>query len=603
MLARVTRRAATSAADAGAAGLATRELRACFDDHVRPITEHERALPVGAFVEARRGEGDATTRLLARPGGPRAFIYELLVERGIDPVFPDAVEAETSAIVDNPELDEGTEDLTAWPFVTIDNDDSRDLDQALLIERHPYHEVIGGDDEERRQGYLLHYALADASYYVHPGTALFEEALRRGATYYLPGFAVPMLPTALSEGMVSLNPEVERRSLVFSIELDVGARPRRVHLRRGRIRSRAKLTYAGVQALYDAPEQSSLADHDFTASLELLREVGELRIAAAEARGVVDYDRRELELWFDDHGVMQTGLRERLQVERYNEQISLLCNTEGAALLLAHADDPRAQPIFRIHPPPLHDRLDELAQEIGALVAHHRLGEEWLWRLDEAGKPLRRLGDYLRELPAEPRRVRQAIASMVRHVNRASTFEPGPGPHHALRVEAYARFSAPMREVVGIFTHREAIELSGLRVHEGNARGVDDEQLRGRAIEVANESRKTQRWLGKKSEELAIDTLLRDDLEHPLDARPERLATVVGLSRSRLYVELDAFAVAVKLYAWDLEETFDTRYREDGCRLIGGEGAPIFAIGDGLSLRTRGYDERRHRWVFIPKHL
>jgi ribonuclease R len=576
------------------------ELRACFDDHARPLAEAEGALPVGAFVEARRDAGDATTQLLAAADSPRAALYELLVERAIDPVFPDAVEHETAAIVADPQLASGTEDLRSWPFVTIDNDDSRDLDQALLIERQAYQEPGGGE----AQGYVLHYALADASFYVRPGTALFDEALLRGATYYLPGFAAPMLPPALSEGMVSLNPEVERRALVFSIELDAAARPRRVALRRGRICSLAKLSYSGVQAFYDAPADSELHDRPFSASLELLREVGELRIAAAEERGVVDYDRRELELWFDEHGVLQTGLRLRLPVERYNEQISLLCNTEGAALLLAHADNPDAQPIYRIHPPPLAGRLDELEEEISGLVAHHGLDEQWRWGLDAAGKPLRRLGDYLRELPKEPARVRQAIASMVRHVNRASTFEPGPGPHHALRVEAYARFSAPMREVVGIFTHREAIELSGLRIHEENARGIDDEQLRARAIEVANASRKTQRWLGKKSEELAIDTLLRDDLQLPLAARPYRLATVIGISRSRLYVELDAFAVAVKLYAWDLEETFATRYVANGCRLMAeGNGAPTFAIGDGLSLRTRGYDDHRHRWVFIPEHL
>ena len=84
-------------------------------------------------------------------------------------------------------------DLTHLPFVTIDNENSRDLDQAVHIDRTD-------------QGYRVMYALADAAYYISPGSALFDEALKRGTSYYTPLLSAAMLPPPLSEGLISLNP-------------------------------------------------------------------------------------------------------------------------------------------------------------------------------------------------------------------------------------------------------------------------------------------------------------------------------------------------------------------------------------------------------------
>src|SRR5262245_37248572 len=113
----------------------------------------------------------------------------LAAAAGLSVEFPPAVATEVDAYLDAPRIDDhALVNRTALAFLTIDGPGTRDLDQAVHV-------------EDTGKGFHLRYAIADASYYVRPGTALFDEALARGASFYLPGASVPMLPRALSEGL------------------------------------------------------------------------------------------------------------------------------------------------------------------------------------------------------------------------------------------------------------------------------------------------------------------------------------------------------------------------------------------------------------------
>lgn len=318
-----------------------------------------------------------------------AAVSAILASNGLAPALPPACEREARdwlarAGIDDPELT----DLRALPFVTIDNVDSRDLDQALFI-----------DIANPGSGYRVYYALADASYYVRPGSALFDEALRRGASYYVPGQSLPMLPRTLSEGLVSLNPGVERRALVFDMHLDERTEVIRSDVYRARIASRAKLSYPGVQTLLDqdaAGSSDHAPDPEYMGSLRRLREVGEGRIGLARARDVVEYHRRETRIHIDraNPAGFAIEVRERNDVERYNEQISLLCNMEGGRLLEQLARlSPDLQSVFRVHVPPMHERLRRLRRQLDRLAEAHRLDARWHWQPGQA------LADYVEGLP------------------------------------------------------------------------------------------------------------------------------------------------------------------------------------------------------------
>lgn len=520
-------------------------------------------------------------------GAASRAILALLEAQGIPQDEDPEVAHEVAEWERNPGFDDGVDDLEHLPFVTIDNEDSRDLDQALFVERE-------GD------GFRVWYAIADASYYVRPGSSLHARAMERGTTYYVPRHVVRMLPAALSEGIVSLNPNVPRRALLFVTRLDSAGHVVDTEVRRARIRSRAKLSYAGVDRALKGtpglPAHEQIAGTEYEASLRTFQTVGELRVAEARERDVVEYQRREARVAIDpndpDRFVVTT--RARLDTERWNEQISLLCNIEGARLLDALGRlDPELQSVFRVHLPPVARRLESMARMVDAIVDAHGLPDTWRWE----GRGNESLANYLERLPRDPQtdRIRAAIDRQVRLTNRASEFSADPGPHHALGVDAYARFSSPMREIVGVFSHKELLE--GLKLTEP-APWADDEALRAQVIERANTSRALQKRLDKELALLAIQQLLTADLDAPLDARPQRRGTIVGIERGRVYVALDAFALDLKLYAEDLSSRHGCTYTAGTAELTpDAPGAPRLRVGDAVDTRTLAWDDDRRRFL------
>lgn len=509
---------------------------------------------LGLEVGDRPGELEEVERLLAAPA---------IDETGIDGAEVDGT---------------GLVDLRHLPFVTIDNADSRDLDQALHI-------------SVTDAGYRVDYALADAAYYVRPGSALFDRSLRRGASFYFPDRAIPMLPEALSEGLISLNPDVDRRAVVLRTELDSEGGAVTTHALRARIRSRAKLAYDQVSEWFE--EGGPDPELEYAASLVALKRVGELRIEQALSRGVVPYDREEVAISISDDGEhVEFGVRHRGAAQGWNEQLSLLCNTEGARLLARYdALSDAVQSVYRIHYPPVARRLEELRRTLDAVVQEHQLDDRWRWDGRRAS-----LADYLTGLPDGPQfeRLQVAVERQILWTNRASEYSEVAGPHYALAVEPYVRLSSPMREVVGIFTHKELAEAIGWEPAGQNQTDID---LREAVIATANRSREVQKRIEKSVVLLALDELFADDLSRPRATRPRRTGAVVGVRSTRLYVLLDESLLEVKVYVDDLERRHETTYTRTDAALVPEGDAPRFRLGDGVSLVVESWDKGRNRFV------
>jgi ribonuclease R len=519
-----------------------------------------------------------------------APLRAILDAEQLDPRFAAEVEAEAGALVASPGLDDpALDDDEAIPFVTVDGPGTRDLDQALHVERD-------------RDGYRIRYAIADAAHYVRPGTALFAEALRRGTSYYLPGLSVPMLPRSLSEGAVSLNPGVLRRALVFDMRLDAAGKPRGTALRRARIRSRAKLTFDEVQALIDAPASSPLAGRAYVSSLALLPVIGSLRQVDAAAREVIRFHREEIQVGLDGEAFTVTA-RTRHPVERDNEQLSLLCNAEGGRLLceaVGGDDAAAAQAIYRVHPAPPPERLAELEQQVAEIATLHGLDPaRWAWRGDT---PLASWVDALRGLAADARQLRiaRAIERQAVMINVRSVFTPEPGRHFGVGADPYARFSSPMREIVGVFVHKEAVELLGLAPRRPAA---DDDRLRDQVVDAANAARERQRRLLDHTNRRVLDHLFAADLGSRRADRPVRAGTVMGVTASKIHVALDAPPIDVKVYVGDAGRALGGVWLSlspGRAALVDPDGRPVVAVGDPIDLRVIRRDDRRDRWVLEP---
>lgn len=256
-----------------------------------------------------RSSGDSVSAQQMRDG-----IAAIQAELKVSPAFPDAVEQAAAEAAANPRLPDL--DRTDIELVTIDPESARDLDQAMHIERDP----------QNPGGYVVHYAIADVAAFVTAGDAVDVEAHRRGETLYGADSKVPLHPPVLSEGAASLLPEEVRPALLWTIKVDATGEGTDVDVERALVKSRAKLSYEGVQADLDAGRASEL--------IGLLKEVGELRLAREAARGGVSLPLPEQELVEDEAGHWRLEFRRLTPVETWNAQISLLTGMAAASLMV-----------------------------------------------------------------------------------------------------------------------------------------------------------------------------------------------------------------------------------------------------------------------------
>jgi exoribonuclease R len=342
----------------------------------------------------------------------------------------DAVIAELALPVAFPPdaLDEAQQAGTAWrpqrpaldvPFVTIDPPGSRDLDQALHLER-------------RGEGHRVRYAIADVGAFVRPGGAIDREAHARATTVYLPDRRIPMHPPVLCEGAASLLPGVDRPAFVWTIDLDSDGATTAVRLERATVRSRAQLDYAGV-------------DGDLRV---LLQEVGERRAEQERARGGVSLRVPEQEVT-QAEGRWSIAYRVPLATEDHNAQISLLTGMAAAGIMLDGGVG-----LLRTQPEPEERSFARLRRAAGAL------GVAWPRELAYAA--------WIRTL--DPRVTAHAAvlheAAGLGHGAGYTAFGPGVPPQgstHFAIAASYAHATAPLRRLADRYVLETCLALT-----EGN---------------------------------------------------------------------------------------------------------------------------------------
>ena len=504
-------------------------------------------------------------------------VRRIAEEAGLSLEFPEQVREEAERWVRSPNIDDtDLSDLRHVPFVTVDGTDTRDLDQALWIEREG-------------PGYVVDYAIADASWFVRPGHPLWDEALKRGSSYYLPGLMIPMLPRTLSEGVVSLNPGVDRRALVFRMRVDQQGECTGTRLLRVRIHSHAKLSFDEVQGFYDTKEHP-LSTEPYAESLRLLREVGELRMTRADERGVVRFRRTEVGVTLSKQHQFVAVRELRLPVERYNEQISLLCNVEGARFL-REGDTPGddVDPIYRTHEGPDEERLSAFERLVRSFVESRNLPPKpWAWDRHDA----RSLSEYLSLLPSSgaEQRLALAIHRQALFVSGRSAYSAEPAAHFGVGAEVYGRFTAPMREIVGVFLHGEAMEkIAGEKLTDPDA--PSGTALQRAVLAAANHSKNVQKQLTRAVNEAVLNELFSGK-------QKDFSGTVMGCTSEKLHVLLDEPPVDVKLYGRHLSKALGRKVvaSDDGAELRDQTGRVLCRLGDRVQVHVLGRDEHAKRW-------
>ncbi|MCC7072388.1 MAG: RNB domain-containing ribonuclease [Deltaproteobacteria bacterium] len=400
----------------------------------------------------------------------QARSWTIAAGQHLDPTFPVEASAEAAALLKSPGLDDPSlVDRKSEPFFAIDNHGSKDIDQAMRLTRRS------------DGGFVLQYALADMAYAVKPGMALWDEALERGASFYLPGINVPMQPREICERGVSLNAHEDHRALVITVELDANGKVEKRTSERAFIHSQAQLTYPGVSAFLEGRAGLDKDDqgHDVPKvvkdQLTIFHALGSVLQRQAHQRGVVSPERRETRIGLDGSKFFLHAVESDL-ASGLNAELSILANCAGASQLASTGIPGIEAPgIFRVHPPPGPEKLEALRRLVGAIVDANHAPASWHWQQGEA---LNDWVDRVRTLPTTEREHALAVAlqNQVIGIQVASEYSRKPELHSGLMVEGYGRFTAPMREVVGLLSHATLVQLEALK--RVRALGVADAELK-----------------------------------------------------------------------------------------------------------------------------
>ncbi len=322
----------------------------------------------------------------------------------------------------------GREDIRHLSLVTIDGETARDFDDAV------YCEPVG------HGGYRLVVAIADVSHYVQPGDALDREGYTRGNSVYFPRRVIPMLPEALSNGLCSLNPEVDRLAMVCDMQIGPAGAIRDYRFYPGVIHSHARLTYNQVWdwlsgAAKPEKKQAALMPH-----LQALETLFRTLLKARAKRGAIDFGSTETQIVFDDQGKIREIVPViRNDAHRIIEECMLAANVCASDFLHKH----KQPALYRVHEGPTVERLTTLREFLAE------------FGLDLGGGDKPHAKDYAALLDRIKDRPDHGLLQtvMLRSLKQA-IYSPDNKGHFGLAYEAYTHFTSPIRRYPDLLVHR-----------------------------------------------------------------------------------------------------------------------------------------------------
>lgn len=344
--------------------------------------------------------------------------------------WPDGVTKQIASLTDSvPEqAKQGRYDLRKLPLVTIDGEDARDFDDAVYCER------------KRSGGWRLWVAIADVSYYVRPDTALDQEAFNRGNSVYFPDFVVPMLPEVLSNGLCSLNPQVDRLCMVCEMTISEQGRMSGYKFYEAVMNSHARLTYTKVGKILDGDPALRDQYSEQVPDLEELHLLYNVLKSARHQRGAVEFESDETRFIFNaQRKIEQIVPLVRNDAHKMIEECMILANVAAAKFI----EKQEACTLFRVHDRPGELKLQTFRQFLAELGLELKGGDE--------PQPL----DYAALAAAVSERPDvELINTMLLRSMQQAQYSPDNIGHFGLALKSYAHFTSPIRRYPDLLLHR-----------------------------------------------------------------------------------------------------------------------------------------------------
>ena len=322
-------------------------------------------------------------------------------------------------------------DLRTMPFVTIDGEDARDFDDAVYVEAH-------------KQGWRLWVAIADVSHYVKPGSPLDTEAQHRGTSVYFPDYVVPMLPEALSNGLCSLKPKLDRLALVCEMEINAEGQITNSYFAEAVIRSHERLTYSRVAQVIAERNEQQTPQRDALGSLceqlDQLHKVYKVLSGARQRRGAMEFESLAVRFEFNDNRKIEKILPvTRNDAHKLIEECMLCANICAADFLQKNT----IAGLYRVHMPPANEKLSVLRDYLTELGLYLGGGDQ------PSPADFKKLTEAIADRPDK-----SMIQTMMLRSQQQAVYQPENKGHFGLAYDAYAHFTSPIRRYPDLMVHR-----------------------------------------------------------------------------------------------------------------------------------------------------
>ena len=452
----------------------------------------------------------------------------------------------------------GRKDLRELPLVTIDGETARDFDDAVFAEK-------------KGRGWRLVVAIADVSHYVKPGMALDREAMDRGNSVYFPRRVIPMLPEKLSNGLCSLNPEVERLAMVCDMNINNSGEIKGYTFYPAVFRSKARLTYNQVWSWISGEVVPENEVHlALQPQIQALYALYQILLKARHKRGAIDFETIETMMLFNEQGKIDNIVPvHRNDAHRVIEECMLAANVCASAFLEAHK-----QPcLYRVHEGPTPEKLEGLR----SFLKEFGLG------LPGGESPTAKdYGTLLEKI--KPRPDAQLLQTVMLRSLRQAMYSPDNVGHFGLSYEHYTHFTSPIRRYPDLLVHRSIkAVLEGTRYQPGkwDEIGMHCSMTERRADEA---TRDVNNWLKCY--------YMRDRIGEEFDGA---ISAVVPFG---VFVALDAVYVEGLVHVSELGEDY---FQYDNVKhlMLGERSGQRYRLGDRLRVKLVRADLETGRVDFV----
>ncbi len=396
------------------------------------VTGHKVIVEITKYPEGKKSAEGAIVSILGHKNDPGIDIMAIIHKNGIPIEFPEEVLEQAQAIGQEVSDDEiaRRRDVRDETVVTIDGADAKDLDDAIGLTR------------KENGNFLLTVHISDVSYYIPTDSPMDKEALERGTSVYLVDRVIPMIPHTLSNGICSLNPNVDRLTLACEMEIDATGKVVNHEIFEAVIRSSERMTYTSVNIILEDKDEEERAKYEqLVPMFEQMEQLAAILRAKRMDRGAIDFDFKEAYIIVNDEGCVEDiGIRERSVGEKLIEEFMLVTN-ETIAEHFHWLDVPF---IHRIHEDPDEGKLQNFFEFLAGL------GHTVKGTANDIHP--RALQKVLEQVAGEPEEM--IISKLMLRSLKKAKYDPQNVGHFGLASEFYTHFTAPIRRYPDLTVHR-----------------------------------------------------------------------------------------------------------------------------------------------------